>query len=231
MVLAMLGSTAFAQAVQEQTIIKTAYAKLAYAVAINQAWTKITANADIDSAKLISQVDAEGLHFNLKDFKCGNLADVANAKYLDVFENQNRQSYVETSGSMISSSEVDGPTTRTNTAVAVWRNEPHGAPPDWTVKEMLPYLQQESGLTSPLSRYCTYTVTATLASRSETYRAYFLFTAEGEASPGDMGHGGTLLNFLKQPVSPELFLKGHLSKNPAASKFLESAAAQLGGQQ
>ena len=211
-----------ADTTHEETTVRLAYARVAYAVDINTAWRKVSTNRDIDSAKLISEVAAQGLRFNLEDFKCGNLADVLQAKYADVFEDQNRSVYIETSGATISASEVGGPSTETNTAVANWRNESKHAVPDWTIKEILPYLQQESGFTSPLTRYCTYTVTATLANRNETYRAYFLFAADGAADPGDMGNGSMLLHFIKTPIYPAVLLNGHLSQSVAAVKFLES---------
>lgn len=225
--LCMLGQTS--QMTHEEAVVRTAYAKLSYAVDLNTAYQLATSNPKLDSATLRSEILVQGLHFTLSDFVTGKLSDIAQQKYVPTLgQYPDGQDMISVALSSVTHEDVGGRTAKTDTATAHWTKGPNGNPPDLTVGEMMPTLQQESGLLL-LDRYCTFTVTASLAGRSRTYRAAFLFAAGGEVATGDVVvglGGGALSRFISQPVHPDIFLQTSLGKQPAIHDFLQAGQRQ-----
>jgi hypothetical protein len=206
----------------EETVVRTAYAKLAYAVDVNTVYSLAIANPTIKPEELNREVEARGLRFQLSNFKVGNLSDISNEKYDVLGQYPDGQDIIQTS--TVERVEIGAPTSM-EVASAKWEEGPSSTAPDMTVREMMPAMQSESGIKSLLVRYCTYTVTATLAGRSRTYDASFLFAADGEVVTGDVVAaigGGPLLHFISHPVYPTVLLKGALAKTPAVRNFLEA---------
>jgi hypothetical protein len=224
------GGGAAAQEVMshEETMIRTAYAKLSYAVDINTAYRLAQSNPGINPNELIRQVNLKGLRFLLSDFKVGNLADIADAEYTDMFDQYpDGQDVIYARVETETYSEAGGASAQMETARAEWGSGPEGTAPHRTVRQMIPALEQESGIPdiAPLQRYCSYGVTATFAGRSVSYRAAFLFGANGKARPDDVVvgvGGGSLFHFLLHPAYPVAFLRTRMGDNPAVRYFLTS---------
>ncbi len=222
-VLWIFSSLAFAQMSREETVVRNAYAKLSYAVDLNTAYRRISSDPKADFATLEKETDNHGLRFALSNFKSGNLSDLAN-KNVDVLgQYPDGQDIVNV---VLSQEHYQSKsfTLSMETASAAWVKGPEGISPDQTVGQLMPAIQRESGITSPLVRYCTYTVTATLQGRSRTYEAAFLFAADGEVNTSDVVvgiGGGALSHFVTNPVYPSILLRTHLA-TPAVRAFLES---------
>ena len=205
----------------EETVVRTAYAKLSYAVDLR---TVFTSNPNsTDAAELTQQIEVHGLRFWLSNFETGNLADILDARYPDVFgEYANGQDVIETSVTAEGYSDNGAPAVTTEMATAQWATG-HGVAPNLTVGQMMPAMEQESGI-RPLRRYCTFTVTATLAGRSRTYKAAFFFAEDGQGAPSAaaMVHlgGGALKHFLLHPVYPSVFLSTPLASRSAVRSFI-----------
>lgn len=219
--------SAFGQS-QEETVVRTAYAKLAYAVDMNAAYRLVTEDPHISPAKLAAEVEAQGLRFRLSNFKVGNLTDIdtLNASYDVLGQYPDGQDIIQTSLSTITVQDGNAPKVTTKTATAQWVLGPSATPPsDLTVAQMLPIMEKESSI-GPLRRYATYTVTATLAGRSRTYRASFLFGDDGKVATADVVSavgGGPLWEFSNTGrVYPDIFLKTHIARNPAIKNLLFS---------
>jgi hypothetical protein len=147
----------------EETMVRTAYAKLSYAVDLR---TVFTSNPNsTDPAELARQIEIHGLRFQLSNFETGNLADVLDARYAAVFgEYANGQGVIETSVTSEGYSENGAPTVTTEMATAHWATG-HGVAPNLTVGQMMPAIEQESGIRS-LRRYCTILWVATMKLRT-----------------------------------------------------------------
>jgi hypothetical protein len=124
--------------------------------------------------------------------------------------------------------EVGGVKTATQMDVAKprWSHGPLMDLPDLTVAQVLPIMNRESGLSVPLTRYCTYTVTVSFEGRSRTYRAGFYFGPDGQPDSGDMVvalGGGGLPKLLVEPIYPQVLLETPMWRNhPAVRAFLEA---------
>jgi hypothetical protein len=218
----------------EEAVVRNTYAKLSYAVDLNTAYRIVQVNPKISPVELASQVELQGLRFKLSDFTVGNLADVADAKYADAFPpyDGDRQDEIHTAvetdkyGESAGVNYQDrGVAASMETATAKWGPAPIGKTPDWSVGQMIPELEREIGV-SPLLRFCSFTVTVTLAGRSRTYRASFLFGQNGKVAPVDPVagiDGNDLAYFLQHSVYPDVLLRGaRMSESPAIRGFLDA---------
>lgn len=211
---------------REEALVRNAYAKLSYAVDINTVYRAVQANPNLSPADLAKQVDLHGLRFKLTDFNVGNLADISETKFTDAFPQYDDDVHdvIHTSIETENYSEVGGETASMHTATATWGPPPSGRTPSYTVRQMIPILQNETGV-SPLLRYCSFMVTATLAGRSRTYEASFLFGENGQAAPldviADVG-GGALGHMLLHPIYPDVLLRTKIGKVPVVRNFLEA---------
>lgn len=219
-------SVAFAAEVShEETVVRTAYAKLSYAVDLETAYRAAKHNPKLTYAQLTQQVAKESLTFRLSDFSVADIASVANRRYSEVFPD------IRDGGDVIDITSVqekmteDGVETDMDVAQPRWSRGPLGDVPDSTVAEMLPIMEKESGIPS-MVRYCTYVVTAAFEGRSRTYRAAFYFGPDGQATPADMVvalGGGTLRELLVKRVYPQVLVETRTwGKNAALREFLEA---------
>jgi hypothetical protein len=220
-----LSLSAAATVTPEETMVRNAYAKLSYAVDVKTAEEAISANPNISPADLATLVAKRSLRFSLSDFTCDNFANILDEKYADIFDKYSGDVIYTSLGT--SNYNEAGLKGTMNMATAKWGAPPEGRLPDWTVRQMIPHLEQESGVTNiaPLRKYCTYTATAALAGRTVAYQAAFFFGANGQARQDDsvVGVGGGGLDyFLRHPVYPTFFLQPRLAANPAVQAFLTS---------
>jgi len=215
---------------QEETIVRTAYAKLSYAVDLETAIRAVKHNPKITYAQLAQEVAKEALTFSLSDFSCNDISSVLDQKYAQVFSDIRDGGDVIDIGSVTETYTDEtnpGAITKTsmNVATARWSHGPKGPIPDGTVAELLPVMERSAGV-SALVRYCSYVATVTFEGRSRTYRTDFFFGPEGqgEVIPGDMVvalGGGTLFELLTKPVYPQVLLKTpRYSNNSAIREFL-----------
>lgn len=229
LLLAPVSAIAADNMTHEETVVRTAYAKLSYAVDLETAMRAVRHNPKITYAQLTQEVAKESLTFHLSNFSVADIASVLDQKYSKVFHDIRDGGNVIDIASVAETftEEKDGVKTETRMDVALprWSHGPLGPVPDSTVAEMLPAMERESGI-SALMRYCTYEVTVDFEGRSRTYQAQFYFGPEGqgEAIPGDMVvalGGGTLQELLVKPVYPEVILKtATYGRNPALREFL-----------
>ena len=222
LLLSVLVAAATAQMTHEETVVRTAYAKLSYAVDLNTVYLQISAHPDMDSTALAREIEARGLRFSLSNFKVGNLSDLYDIKYADALgQYPDGQDVIQISRVHFHN---ENDLASMDVAQPGWTIGPQGTPPDKTVGELMPVMQAESGLSDPLVRYCKFTVTARLAGRSRTYEAAFLFTANGQVDTSDavvgLG-GGPLRYFITHPAYPTMLLH-RLATRPALRPFLES---------
>lgn len=220
--------SAVAQMTREETVVRTAYAKLAYAVDIETVYRATLTNPEITTVSLAKIVAAQGLRFNLSDFAVGELSDILDANFRVRFpQYDDGQEVIHTSVNTDNSNEA-GATASMETITAKWGPGPTltgaGELSEYTVKQMIPILQNELGV-SPLVRYCSFDVTVGLGGRTRTYQAAFFFGQDGKAAPLDPivgGDGNNLEHFFLHRVFPSLLLQTKMTvgANPSVRDFL-----------
>jgi hypothetical protein len=138
--------TAVYAATPEETTIRNAYAKLSYVVDLESMYRAATANPQITSAELAKIVNDNSLRFTLSNFVVGNLSDITTKKFMAVFPQYPDDVMIQITA-VRSNHEEDGKTTVMDAAAAQWAPGPNGVAPDWTVAQMLPVMEKESGST------------------------------------------------------------------------------------
>jgi hypothetical protein len=219
--LCLLALTAHA-VTPEEAAIRNAYAKFVYAVDLHTVF-QAAANPQLTPSELAKLVAAQGIQFTLSNFVIGDLKDIANVPYTTAFPGYpDGRDVINVTLVTESMKEDDGPNIDTEVAKAEWGPGPNGNPLPWSVREMLPIMERESGVNN-LTRYATYTVKATFAGRTLTYPAYFLFSKDGQPTPGDtvvgLG-GGALAYFLDHSLYPSGLLRTRLRKQVAVEDYL-----------
>ncbi len=207
----------------EETTVRTAYARLAYAVDIDNVFTAAT-HPDHSTSP--------SLRFTLSNFTVGRLSDIAQASFIDRFPviDETGEEIIHTSVHTVNWSEGEGKDKKSTSMEALqvhWGppstpEGPNGTAHTSSVEQMIPILEKEWGVPG-LRTYCLFTVTASLAGRSRTYQAVFFFDDSGHAAPLDqvVGQDGNNLEyFLTHPVFPSVLRDTKLAQQPAVSSFL-----------
>ena len=208
--------------------MRPAYARLSSAVDVNTAYMAAKSNRLVTAADLSSKIAAAGLRFELSDFKFGSLDD---ADVVDVVDRDflgmvpDGQQIIQTVEATVVETETiegkPGSPVSSVTATAYWSEPPHGTPPGWTMRDFRSVLEQELGV-KPLLRYCTYTVKATLAGKTKTYKAAFFFGENDKPAPSNtvVGIGGGALAYCaSHPLVTDILSKTRFDKNPAVHDF------------
>jgi len=205
--LLILSSLSFAQMTHEEQLVRNAYAKLSYAVDLNNAVQAQSANPKITADEVKRQVESKSLRFQLADFKVGNLAEVAKTPYANLAGEMPAadSEIIQTSLSTIRHTQKDQADEVILTAVARWSQMPSVAPDNSTVEQQMSEIEKGFRLASRLTRFAAFSVTVTFDGRSLTYPALFLFSASGEIVTEDMVvalGSGPLKYFASHPMFP-----------------------------
>jgi len=215
----------------EETIVRTAYAKLSYAVDLETVYQ--AASHANDLTDLADRVSRQALKFQISNFTVGQISDIATENFMRRFPEHagDGQGVIHTQLHKHNYTENGGPAVSMETLGAKW-----GAPPssrgatsvlmDYTVSEWIPILQAELGVPHLVS-YCMYTVTVSFDGRSRTYPAAFFFDKDGNAAADDTvvgGDGNNLQYFLQHPVYPKVLLAPTvIAAKPAVRAYLAAS--------
>jgi len=167
-------SASAAEMSHEETTVRTAYARLAYAVNIDNVFRAATSGPDHSTPP--------GLRFTLSNLTVGRLSDIAEASFVSRFPvvDETGEEIIHTSVHTVNWSEGEGKANKSTSMEALqvnWGPPPTPEGPNGTVhtssvKQMIPILEKEWAVPG-LRTYCLFTVTAALAGRSRTYQAVF----------------------------------------------------------
>jgi hypothetical protein len=211
----------------QELAVRNAYAKLSYAADLRTIYRAALVNPSINPADLAAQVETQKVKFTLSNFVIGDLRGIADVKFTKAFpQYPDGQNILQISLDTENFTDIDGEkqfAVAMDTAIANWTKGPIGSPPSGTVGEMIPVLEEESGVQEIVS-YCTFTVTVAYGGSSRTYQSYFFFGPNGEPAPADtvagLG-GGALQHFLRNPAYPTGLLQTSLwGKSKAVRDFV-----------
>jgi hypothetical protein len=233
MILASI-SAAAAQMTHEETMVRTAYARLSYA-ARTGVLLRYAEDARVGreeaAADLKNEMDSQ-LAFQFRSFGVGNLTDIADTRW-DALVSKPQQDLIAVVfgyekvpmkvGSINPSSEMSFVT-------ASWQRwEEYDA--DWStpVKRAIAELPRDTGKPEVLySRYAAYSVTVTLAGRQRTYQAIFLFGRNPDGSEAiyfiDHVLGmGVLDTAMQRSLYPQPLLETYMRELPGIAQWISSA--------
>jgi hypothetical protein len=212
----------------EETVVRTTYARLSFAVQINELHKAVSEaqkhSRDVDSTDLNARLRNAQLVFELTDFKVGNVTDqdIGGTRYEDLVTKPSGDSLDIGTGYWTYG--TDEPR-QTKSAIASVQWQPaQQIAEDWTQTwdKILPQVEHSAWLT----RYAAFKVKVRFAGRSREYRALFAFGKDPTGSdyivPVDTitGLTGGLSFFVKHDAYPEALIEGGLGKAPAVYDWL-----------
>ena len=213
---------------QEESIARSAYAKLSYAVDINNAIRFA------EDRSFSGQMENEALRFKISDVQVGNLKDIAGRHYIDFTTKPLGQDAIYASPVSLSLKENEKTVPITEAAAARWTTS-QVSTEDWTVLVGAAQPGIEATNQAKFTRYLTCTVTVSLEGKSQTYKAFWWFGTGRDGQPfilpGDMIvqiNGGALLHFIKAKVYPYALTDTRKSKLPAIHDWVVAHAASCG---
>ncbi|HEU5415415.1 MAG TPA: hypothetical protein VFW31_16730 [Candidatus Angelobacter sp.] len=217
----------------EETIVRIAYAKLAYATQINSIKGAVEDSLlqEVDSAILASRIANGAVSFQFGHIQVGDFSEIANIPYGELVTKPNGEAILPVAtGFWVYT--TDAPRqTKAATASASWVKAPILGE-DWTVSFAAAIRKAQAAGKEDLrlyKRYAAISVTATYDGQSRSYRSLFLFGTDPSGLervlPVDTVVGGPALTFfLNNSVYPAVLFEPEISKIGFVSQWLRSNA-------
>ncbi len=232
--LALLSATA-AQMTHEETIVRTAYAKLAYATeqdavirlareagegrVVPKEYSKAASEQRIANAQIV---------FTLSDFVVGNISDIANRKVTDFVSPAIGEKLVaQTQTNSVSDG---GQVTIMHSVQLTWQPAAESLPPDEQDMKIEEFYERQWHTIRPQGlwqRYASYSVTVSYLGKARgPYKALFAFGHNADGSefvePEDSTTDATsLAEVLAQPLFPDGLTQNRLRTYPVVADWLE----------
>jgi hypothetical protein len=206
---------------QDEQVVRIAYAKLAYAV---QSEIVFGASPTITSAELAKKLQGNQLQFQIADMTSGPVSDIADKSYSDLVAVPDGRQVLEVGpGSANYEDHIIGKHATSYFASVSWAEQqavPRGTF-DFTVHDFLALaVGKNPDLPAAPTRYVTATITVTFQGKSRTYNTLWLF-----GSWGFTGLDGVVTDpvpFAKEGTFPSVLTDTSARSRPAVKEWLES---------
>lgn len=222
MLLFALVGTGAASMTQDEITVRTAYAKLAYAVQINQVYSH---TQDARGGSLSELLRTNELRFTLSNVRAGDIKDIASDKYSDLVTEPDGREVIHT-GIATKQYTENARTVSMDTVEASWVGG-QNISEDWNepFSKVLPILQAQNDAT--FSRYVACTVTASYQGKQSTYKALWLFGEERNRKPSTVAidtiveiNGSSLSYAVSHPIYPAVMIETKLADKPDVRDWL-----------
>ena len=210
----LVGQTAFGQSLpHEENIVRTAYAKLAYAAQLHTVYDAVQRNKNLKASELAQKLQDNELSFDITDMSSGALSEIASKPYSDFVT----QPFGEDVLSITHDTETideNGQRFTSYFAIPRWA---HGAQSQ--EKWDLPVEEALAGEQRTFSRYVTATIIAHFQGRSRTYRTLWWFGSDIRAIDLVSGNG-ILRRFATEGVYPSVLTDTSLRSRSVVNDWL-----------
>lgn len=175
----LLTGLALAANPQDEQVVRTAYAKLAYAVQSRTVYQEAQKNAKLTSLELAQKLQTNELRFDISEMSSGALSDIGPRPYSDFVTPPDAQAGLSISHE-VDTFDENGLRFTSHFAYPSWQKA--GIPsPDLsgiTVKDMM-----GASIGNKFTRYVTATITVGFQGRSRTYHTLWLFGSNDADDP------------------------------------------------
>ena len=210
----LLTGIALAANPKDEQVVRTAYAKLAYAVQSKIVYQEAQRNRDLKTAELTQKLRDNELRFDIEDMSSGMLADVDSKPWSDYVTPPNGQDVLGISFDTETLDE-NGKRYTSYFAIAHWAKDSDAQEWNSTVKEVT---DKER---SVFFRYVTATVTVHFQERSRTYHTMWLFGTD--VRPIDLVTGNGILDeFAKHGAYPSVLTDSSFRSRSVVNDWLNS---------
>src|SRR5260370_23212829 len=168
-----------AQMTHEEIVVRTTYAKLAYAVKIGEIRQALSKNHDPSLAEVESRIAAKQLKFQFSNFASGPTSAIAKQNYADLVTKPDGQDVVDVALGTYNFTE-DVEEKRAVREISETGAQASWAPgqnlaANWNVPFEKALADFDAGSQAKYSRYAAYRVTVSFEGHSRSYNSMFLF--------------------------------------------------------
>ena len=216
------------QMAREENVVRTTYAKLAFAVKIGEIHDVLAREKDPSLAELENQVSANELRFELSNFKSGYIRTIVKKSFAELVTKPQGEDVLDIATGVYNSTEdvKELREVRETTELGAHASWSAGEylTQDWNVSfaQMLPATQTQNN--STYDRYASYHVRVTYQGRSRSYEAMFLF-GSGEIpvlALDNVTNNSALTSIVDKSVYPSVLLESPASRQLGVAAWLRS---------
>lgn len=216
----LLTGIALAANPQDEQVVRTAYAKLAYAVQSQTVFDAAQKAPDITSPELVKKLQDNELSFTIVDMSSGALQDIASRPYSDFVTKPDRAQpnliithntqHIDENGKHITS----------YLAIPHWTPHWSESQENWDMpmKDALVY----AGIEGRYSRYVTATITVRFQQQSRTYHTLWLFSDSDLMAIDTVSGNSIVRTFAMESAYPSVLTDTTMRSHPAVDQWLNS---------
>ncbi len=217
-----------AQMTHEEIVVRTTYAKLAYAVKIGEIHNVLSKKADPSLAELENNIAGKQLTFEITNFTSGPVSEIAKRNLSDLVTKPDGQDVIDVALGTYNFTE-DVEEKREVREIAETGAQASWAPgqnlaADWNVpfEQALPDF--DAGSNAKYSGYAAYRVTVSFEGRSRSYIAMFLFgTGTVPVLAADnVTNSSALTQLVDKSVYPAVLLESPIRRKKGVADWLKS---------
>jgi len=212
----------------EETVVRTTYAKLAYAVKIGAIHEVLLKYTNPSLTQLEDRLSANELKFELSNFSSGPLTAITRRNFSDLVTKPAGEDVLDVSTGTYNHTD-DLPATREvketseTGAIASWSAGQNLAQ-DWNVslEQMLPGTNSQNR--TQYERYASYKVTVSFQGRSRSYNAMFLF-GSGDVpvlALDNITNNSALTGLVDKSLYPAVLLESSIARKAGVVGWLKS---------
>ena len=217
----------------EETVVRSAYAKLAYATQIEIVREAVDdwdlRPGSVDWTAFSNRMKNGEITFQLNNIRVGDFSDIANVQYADLVTKPNGQDILSVAHTRWTFSTDEPTSVAVDTAQPVW-TKAQILTEDWNIPFAEAFKIMQAGGAEDFTgyhRYAALDVTVTFQGHATSYHALFFFGNSAKTGEkilvGDMVTGASALNiFLHSSVYPATLLETNIRNIPFVSQWLKS---------
>jgi hypothetical protein len=211
----LLASFALASNPEDEQTVRTAYAKLAYAVQSKIVYAEAQKNQNLKASELTQKLQENELRFDIIDMSSGALSEIASKPYSDFVTQPHGQDVLSIMHNTATFDEK-GQRFTSLFAVPYWVHGPQSQA-DWSV----PVKDALAGEQPTFSRYVTATIVVHFQGRTRTYRTLWWFGTDIRAI--DLVTGNSILrSFVTESAYPSVLTDTSLRSRSVVNDWLAS---------
>lgn len=217
-----------AQVTHEETVVRTTYAKLAYAMNIGEIHQALSKGHDPSLAELESRIAAKQLKFELSNFTSGPISRIAKQNYANLVTKPDGQEVVDVAlGTYNFMEEVsEKPEVKEASEIGAQANWGPGQnlAADWNVPFEQALADFDAGSQAKYSRYAAYRVTVSFEGRSRSYNAMFLFGTGTVPilAVDNVTNSSALTQLIDKSVYPAVLLESLMGRKTGVAGWLKA---------
>jgi hypothetical protein len=222
---ASAASSAAAQT-QEEAVVRTTYAKLAYALKIGAVHRAIDGKRHAQAADIEAQVAANELKFTLSDFTVGPLSSIKERLYGEFVTRPDGEDVLDVTPGICTHRDDSNENPKDTTEpcpTSAWTTGNNIAESDWNldlgtaIARIFPVNSAEKAI---YFRFASYRVTLSFLGRTRVYKAMFLFGMGDRPIIALDQVAGSVNAYVETSVYPEVLLESSQSRRPEVASWL-----------